>query len=1019
VQRLQQAILQNDPGLEAPSVSTLPGLSGEERRVRVTVVFADLVDSTGLGASLDPEAYRSVLRRYYRAARTALERHGGTVEKFVGDAVVGVFGVPERREDDALRAVRAAAELQEQTAALNDELDHAHGVAVSIRIGVNTGEAVTGDPEAGESFATGHAVNVAAKLQQAAPGGAILVGAPTYALVRDAVAAEPAEPLRLGGAAAPIPAFRIRSVTPGAAGVGRRLDAPLVGRDGELDDLRRLFAEAAAGACRLATVVGDAGIGKTRLANELTASVHGEARVLVGRCVSYGEGATWLPLAEIVSGLVPDAGESGIAALLPGDPEARVVARRIRQLLGLDQEAPPAAEGTWAVCRMLEALARERPLVLVLDDIHWAEPTLLDLVEHVAAHARGARLLVVCLARSDLLDSRPGWPVQIRLAPLGAGESAQLVAALPGADELGEAEQTRIAEIAEGNPLFAEQLLAHVREDGAAELDAVPQSVEALIASRLDRLPAGELGLLERAAVVGREFSPALLAVLADRDPGEELAALAARGLLRASRGGAFRFHHVLIRDVAYGGITKERRSTLHRRVAEWLDAAGGADDAIVGYHLEQAHLCRAALGSIDPELAAAAGARLARAGVEAWKRADAPAAVNLLRRAAGLLPAAEPRAEVLCELSVALGSVGENAARRAALEQALEVARATGSRRVEVRANVELAHAGVYGVGGLRATSDELLVAASEAIPVLEEFGDDRGLGRTWLAVSESHSMRLDNRAAGEAASTALDHYRRTGYSLSVCLTAQAAALFYGPVPAPQALRRCDALLADAAGDRYARANVTLFNAGLLAMRREFAEARRRIGDAGAIFEQLGSSFSVDGPLKSMRATIEQLAGDLRAAESLLRESRDALERTKETAFAATRSAELAYVLVDLGRFAEAEDAAERARAASTPDDLVTEAYWRGARARLLGRRGAVDEATSLARAAVDLLADTDALNQRARTLLDLADVLGPRSDEYPLLVGEAVRLYRRKGNLVAAADTQSLLVERQPAGS
>jgi DNA-binding SARP family transcriptional activator len=1019
---LQAGILRQDPALDPAAPEPLAGLPGEERRKTLTVVFVDVVDSTTLAAELDPEAYRGVLRRYYRVARPVLERHGGTVEKFIGDAVVAVFGVPEQHEDDALRAVRAAIELRERIAELNVELEEAHGVTIRIRIGVNTGEAIAGEPGSGQSFATGYAVNVAAKLEQAAPPDGILVGHGTYRLVRDAVTAEAAEPLVLGGKAAPIPTIRIDALAPGAPGVARRLDAPLVGRSDELAALLRAFDEARERQeLRLVTVVGEAGVGKTRLANELAASVRESATILVGRCVSYGEGATYLPVAEVVRTLAPDGSEAAIAALLPGEPDARHVARRVRELLGWVEGAPPAGEGFWAVRRLLKAVARGRPLLLLLDDVHWAEPTLLDLVEHLVAQSHKVPIVVLCLARPEPAGVRPSWPAPLALAPLSDDESDELVANLPGAAELPEADRGRIVELAEGNALFAEQLLAYVLESDESALEEVPTTVETLLASRLDRLPAEERGVLERAAVVGRDFWPSAVAELSERDVAGELEALTARGLVRPSRSARdlLRFHHVLIRDVAYAGITKERRSKLHERVAQWLEGREAGRDEILGYHLEQAYRYRTELGPADEHahrLAGAAGERLATAGIDAWKRSDAPAAANLLGRSASLLPVSERRADVLCELALALVLAGGGSMFRETLEEALKVALAAGSRRTELRARVELAYAGLFGVGGLQGTADKVLEAASAAIPVLEEFGDDRALGRTWYAVAEVQNVRLNNRARGEAAGTALRHYRRAGFSPSVCLTGQAAALYYGPTPAPQATRRCQQLTEEAVDDRQATASVLLFVAGLRAMRNEFEEGRRLTDEAQTTFEELGASFSLAGPVRALRADIERLAGDLAAAETLLRESRDALETMGQEGYVATRNAQLADVLYEQGRFEESERLAQLARAESLPEDLFTEACWRSVSARLRARQGAIVEAEALGRQALELVASTDALNLQAKATLDFAVVLRytrRSSDEIGAVVAEAVRLYRRKGNLAASARAPSLLAE------
>jgi DNA-binding SARP family transcriptional activator len=1016
---LQQAILRQDPALDPPDAAPLARMAGEERRKTVTVAFCDVVDSTSLGAVLDPEAFRAVLRRYYRTARAVFEQHGGTVEKFVGDAVVAVFGVPAQHEDDALRAVRAVVELQESIAELNAELERVHGVAIEVRAGVNTGEVVAGDPDSAQSFATGHALNVAAKLQQAAAAGETFVGAATFRLVRDAVRAEPVAPLELGARAEPVPAFRIVELT-GMAGVARNLTAPLVGRERELTAMLEEWEQTRNGrSCRVVCVVGEAGIGKTRLARELVATLRDEATVLVGRCVSYGAGATYLPVAELLRSVAPDPSEDALTALLGDADDARLVARRLRELTALAEGTPPPGEGFWAVRRFLEELARTQPVALFLDDVHWAEPTLLELVDHVADHAKRAPILVVCLAR----EVPASWERHgiVRLGPLSDDESAALLGNLA---ELDDDVRRRIVATAEGNALFAEQLLAHVVEAGDDALYEVPGTIEALLASRLDRLSESERAVLERAAVVGRVFWRSVVDALSERDTREQLDELAARGLVRPSRSqlsgeDAFGFYHALIRDVAYAGITKERRSKLHERVAAWLDERESGWDEIVGHHLEQAYRLRSELGPPDDEaraLAEAAGGRLADAGIRAWKRADAPATVNLLTRAVALLPTSADRAEALCELAGALWAVGAGSAARDRLEEAVHVARAARSRRTEWRARMELAYAGLYRIAGLEGTSEDVLDAASAAVPVLEKAGDDRALGRTWFVIAEAQNMRLNNQARAEASAMALPHYRRAGFSPAVCLTGQAAAFYYGATPAPEALRRCRALIEDADGDRQATAGILVFASGLHAMRNEFDDARRALDLAQETFEEHGAELNLAGPVLGFRAGLEVAAGDAAGAERLLRESRHRLLEMGFKANAAPRTGQLADLAYRFGRLDEAEQLAEEMRGESVEEDLANEVDWRRIRARVLARRGEGAEAEALARDALGLLVGTDALNQRARATLDVAEVLTVLDrppDEVRALVEDALRLYRRKGNLADAARTRALLGE------
>jgi DNA-binding SARP family transcriptional activator len=1025
LQQLQQAILRQDPALDVPAGDEVAEAPPEERRSTVTVVFADLLDSTELAAELDPEVYRDLLRRYYRAARSALERHGATVERFVGDAVVGVFGVPRRQEDDALRAVRAAAELVNQVGLLTVEVGRSQRVAVPVRAAVNTGEAVVGGVREGQSFATGYAVNVAAKLRHTAMPGEVLLGAATYRLVRDAVQADALPALEAGGTVAAIPVFRLVGVVPGAAGVARRLEAPLVGRGDELAALRSVLRETRKrGGCRVVTVLGEAGIGKTRLANELVDAVRGEATVLVGRCVSYGEGATYLPLAEVVRALAPDGSEAAIAGLLGDDRDAHLVARRVRELTGLAKGAAPAQEAFWAVRRLLEAVARERPVLLVLEDVHWAEPTLLDLVEHLGAQA-AAPILVLCLARPELLEGRPDWVVTLALPPLSESESAELVGNLPGAVDIPQATRDWIAEVAEGNALFAEQLLAHVGESGEIELPTVPPSLEALIASRLDRLAEGERAALECAAVVGREFWEDAVSELGGRDASAPLEALVAKGLVRPSRSlvaaeQAFSFHHVLIRDVAYAGITKRRRSELHERAAEWLEAKGAGADEIVGHHLEQAYRYRVELAPADRharQLAEDAGERLGAAGVRAWRIGDAPAATNLLGRATELLPTGHAsRPEALRELGSALWAVGEVEQAQTTLGAAINAAVEARDRGLELRGRIDLAYLCLFSEPEGRA--QELLDLAAQAIPILEALGDHRSLGRTWLALAFVHGgLHARYTASESAAERALVHYRRLGWVPAPCVRELATAVYYGPTAVGDAIARCRALLEEV--DEAGKATLWTYLAGLEAMRQRFAAARRICEQARLAQENLGWTVSMEATWSPIAADVELLGGDYKRAERILRDCCDRLQRLGQRSPLASRAAQLAGTFYTRGNLTEAERWSEVAEESASSDDAGAHLAWRGVRAKVLARRGRSSEAEVLARAAVRSAESTDALNDRAGVLLDLAEVLrlDGRDAEASALVEEAMEHYERKGNRAAVRKARSLLRDSAPA--
>ena len=555
--------------------AALAGGPAREQRKVVTVLFCDVSGSTALGESLDPEALRSTMARYFDVARVAIERHGGTVEKFIGDAVMAVFGVPTIREDDALRAVRAAEELRER-------------VEIDVRIGVNTGEVVTGS---GDSLVTGDAVNVAARLEQAAAPGEVLIGSETYELVRGAVEVELLPPLEAKGKASPLTAYRLLALT-GDAAVARRVDAPLVGRGTE----RRLLADAweracAERACSLFTILGAAGVGKSRLAAEFLEGL--DATVLRGSCLSYGDGITYWPVVEVVKQLL---GESE-------PPNVGVSA-----LLGRGQAA--ADEIAFAARKLFESAAAERPLIILFDDLQWGEPTFLDLVEHVAEWSRDAPILLLCLARPDLLERRAGWgggkhnATTVLLEPLTPSETNELIDHLLEGVALEPRLRERIRSAAEGNPLFVEQMLAMVESSPGAV--TVPATIQALISARLDQLPTAERAALERGAVEGQVFHRGAVAALApdDRNVTANLMGLVRKELVRPSAAtlpddDAFRFRHLLIRDAAYDALPKSARAELHGRFAAWIEERAPdlvELDEILGYHLEQAAVYRAEL---------------------------------------------------------------------------------------------------------------------------------------------------------------------------------------------------------------------------------------------------------------------------------------------------------------------------------------------------------------------------------------------------------------------------------------
>jgi class 3 adenylate cyclase/tetratricopeptide (TPR) repeat protein len=1014
--------------------------AGGEPLVRktVTVLFCDVVGSTSLGEQLDPETTRRVILRYFDETRAVLERHGGTVEKFIGDAVMAIFGVPVLHEDDALRAVRAGDELRMKLDGLNDELERQWGVRLEWRIAINTGEVVVGDPDSTQTIASGDTVNVAARLQQAAQPGEILLGRETYRLVSDRVRAGPLESFSLKGKSEQVKTWRLEEVRASAERVFRRLDAPLIGREDEQRVLHELYRRALdEQTCQLITVLGPAGIGKTRLAQEIAARLFG-ATVAQGRCLPYGDGITFFPMVEVVRSLAgvsaddaPEHIRARIAELAGGDD---LVVDRIAGVLGIGGEAR-ADESFWALRRLFEAVARERPLVLVLEDLHWAEPTLLDFVEYVYGWSRGAPLLVVCLARPELLESRAAWPGErIALSPLAADEVHALLGNLLGSAELEPDAARRIAAAAEGNPLFVEELVRMLVDDGtltrsdgrwvaAGDLDslAIPPTISALIAARLDRLDPEERLVLQSAAVIGKQFWWSAVTELAPPSLRSRVAAHL-HGLVRKrlifpaesttfAGEDSFRFGHILVRDAAYGALPKTQRADLHERFADWLEQRGLFEE-IRGHHLEQAYFARSELAPVNEStraLGERAAAMLGSAGRRAAARGDTPAAASLLKRAAALLPPGEQRAEVLVDLGMTemrRGEFGRPA--RDSLEEAV----ASGDERIRLRAGIELAFLQML-VDPKHATR-RMRQVAEESIPALEALGDDIGQARAWWLRSEVDvvACRWSDRAT--ALERAIVHARRAGDDgqQGILLRHLAQALVYGPAPADEAIERCEELLADAANDPVLRASLLGSLAALRAMRGDFEPARALYAEARVIYDELGLN-----SLRAMRslvpAGIEMLAGDPIAAERELRWGYDMLTALGERGVRSTLAAFLAEALYAQGRLNEAEQLTSTSEESAAEDDLVTQVVWRTARAKVLAQRHELDAAEQLAEAARELAADTDFPDLQATAALALAEVLlasGNRTDAEPLLE-EAKDLYGRKGNIVAAERTGEVL--------
>jgi class 3 adenylate cyclase/tetratricopeptide (TPR) repeat protein len=899
-----------------------------EQRKTVTVLFCDVTGSTALGESTDPEAVRALLARYFERMKAIVDSHGGTVEKFIGDAVMAVFGILQAHEDDALRACRAAVEMRDALPELG----------IRGRIGVNTGEVVTGTSE---RLATGDAVNVAARFEQAAEPGEVLIGESTHTLVHDAVVIEPVEPLTLKGKAEPVAAYRLVSV----------LDAPershavrFVGRETELARIVEAWDRAEASArCELVTVIGDAGVGKSRLVAEALVAV--EPRVVRGRCLPYGEGITYWPVVEIVKQL----------AELPSDP---IAAAAIRSLLGESEVGTTGDEIAWAFRKLLEEQA---PLVVVFDDIQWGDGTFLDLVESIALLSTDSPLMLLCMARPELVERRPAWPGTLRLEPLASEDADALIG-----DDVPPKLRDRITHAAGGNPLFISEMLAMAA--GKAEVEVFHRgSVQALapeetqVTTRLAALVRHQLVRPDRAQLAGDD---------------------------------GYRFRHLLIRDAAYDALPKAVRAELHVRFADWLDKHGDAlveRDEIVGYHLEQAAGYKAELGQSDSSLVERAAERLAAAGRRANERGDYRAALALLTRAAELLHPV--RLDLALELQVVwlMNTVDGRAGAEAADDVANRAERAGDhSGALLARAMALILRSGVGDV----LPGEEAEELCDRALPAEETRGDSRRLALLWELVAVAAQHRMRNDAAVEAAARGMG-YQRLGGDASMSEIFDWA-LVLGTRTAEEGLRMLDEL----AGSRPPGAG-DLSRAVHLAMAGRFGEAWA-LGRARAdhLHEVTGSG----GEGASYLAMVASIEGD---RESACRHYRDLLAAIPSgtEAIAASYELPLARDLCYLGRYGEVEPLLHHAQ--SVAQGPALRAMGSGVEALTLAARGRLVEAEASARTAVAVAADEmDNLLLEACAHEDLATVLecASRIDEAREELERALAIWERKGCLPCA---------------
>ncbi|MBA3716740.1 MAG: AAA family ATPase [Actinobacteria bacterium] len=977
---LHQRILVHDPALIAErrdARSTAPS-----RRTLSVVLGALPVPKPG-----DPEVVERALAEERAQARGILETRGAVVST-AGNTVIATFGLSAAREDDPHRAVAAASDLAE----------------AGLRVAVDVGVGLATDAELVDAAFIGRL----AALADTAQKRQVVLGKDA----RDAL-----------GGAVELRGNVLVSFDPTAEPIVRHFDAPLVGREREFGRLRESFDWASRNrSSHLVTILGPAGIGKSRLARELSAAVAPEATVLTGRCLAYGSGAFW-PLAEMVKQAAGDTTPDALNTLLEGLEDRRLVVDQLAAALGTGT-GMRAEDAFWALRKLFVALAADRPLLLVFEDLHWGEERLFDFIEELVERAEGAPVLVICLARPDLLDRRPAWgggrldAESIQLAPLTAEGSRELIHVLGGA--VPEETRGRIASRAEGNPLFIEQLVALAAEDPEGPPDAIPLSIHGVLAARVDRLALDERALLEQASIIGLEFSLGGVAALSTEGEPEELAEAANRlvrkDMLRPvgpeMRGGdEYRFRHILIRDVVYGSILKSTRAKLHERFARWLerelqDHASELNE-IVGYHLERAFEFRRELEpeteGLD-ELANEAGERLAKAGEHHLDASDAHAAINLLERARQLLAPANPRrGRVVVALAGVYRLTGQWDLVRARLDEGFKLAEAGSDNDLAQFLGASDLQLRLYVDDSL--SIDEFVAASEEFDRLTRPDGPYAGrirAGTAWAyALAGQHA--LAERLIEEVASA--DRRVRRPRKLLPSLWVG------GPVPVTEAIRKCEDLLRHENSPRVV-ASCYRGLAVLYAMRGDFVAARDLAARDRAMLDELGLRV-VCAASMTIRGWVELLAGQPRSAEDALRTGIAELEKLDATMYVAGLAGSLARALLEQEKVHDAWVVLESADESSARD-VSYRVEFCGVRACLLARRAEEPDASRLARRAISLADATDSPDLQGSARLDLADVLrrsGQAKDAHRALEA-AFRLFSLKGNEVQARRTQELLV-------
>jgi class 3 adenylate cyclase/tetratricopeptide (TPR) repeat protein len=976
-----------------------------ERKL-ATVLFVDLVDSTSLVSASDPEIVRRRVTQFFDRVSNSIERYGGTVEKFAGDAVMAAFGVPQAHEDDSERAVRAALEILDSV----DELE------LQARIGVEAGEVVTG---AGDStFATGEALNIAARLQQLAEPGQILLGPSAHRLTLGRIEVDDVGPVEVRGRDEPVWAWAATGA--GAAGrpPARVAVTPLVGRDHELDLLENTFARAQRDRrAHLVTIYGEPGVGKSRLANEFLASLEGTT-VLHGRCLPYGESITYWPLAEMVKGAADIADDDPLDVAIEKLREC-CPAEAVADLLGLATGVLEAVHGersqqeiSWAAREWAQLMAQTQPLILVFEDIHWAEEPLLELIEHMTSWVRDGSLMIMCLARPELLDVRSDWgggrvrATAVELEPLGAADSEVLIEALAEDGTISPTTKRALLDKTGGNPLFLEEVMLNVAECGEERAaKEIPDTVQALIAARIDRLGGVSKAVLQRASVIGRTFWAGAIEHLAGGEGIDEaIEDLLLRDLVvgesRSSLKNetAYRFKHVLIRDVAYASLTKSARAKHHAAFAEWLrDRAGDELLEIRAHHLDHAASLLAELDGAPPaDLAREAAVTLEEAGRRSLAREANQAARHLFLRSVELeptlqrrymaakaawrlddLPAVAREMEAVREESVRIGDKNlegkaltgladmvlmreaDPIRARELAEQALGLIEDDPPARFDA---LRVAWNAAYWVGHL-ADAEHYVV---EQLELAREAGRTDLESVAILTWADTYTARLDL----ETARAKLAHARE---------------------------------LAEESGAINSRGRVYSSWGQIYLLQGELEQAEAAFADAERLFSEAGAVWAVARTL-NLSAWVARENGDVKKAEKRFRESIRLLKPIGDRATLCESQRGLAELLIERGRIEEAERFALEARETVGPLDVTSRATTAGSLAQVRAAQGRDEEAEALFQEAAATVADTDFRSIEHEVLGPYAQFLRDRERD-----DEAERLEERLAELLPAAENSS----------